>query len=566
MSLTVRDTRPIYLSKEYAVNDPNAMSRERRASTRCSVSGTHLRTSCAVAVAAAAMVALGSVVPADAAGTTAGTQSVRNPVVHWKPCPKYSDKVLKWMWMDDPHPAKWRKLMARLDCGTLQVPLDYGNARGRWITIALTRLPATERARRLGSIAVNPGGPGGSGYLMPIEIAAEKPAAKLNKRYDLIGFDPRGVGYSSKVDCPSGAADEPSEGAITEQQARAQHARQVTANQNCARSHPAFLSALTTGNVARDLDRIRRALGERKLSYFGVSWGSWLGPVYRSLFPGKVGRMWVDSVAPPDPRLDQFEAMRQMATARDFSRMADWVARFDSSYGFGATGKQVEAALAQMRADFEAHPRKFTDFDMPVDGILIAVLSSDPSRGWPTVARVLADVRDATGPTAPALLKELFPPPEQSPPLGAPEQLNQTAGQAIFCNGDGGARDFESGWAAYQDRLKRYPVTGVLSMFMNPCAGWPLPAERIRLSPTRGSLVLSGHRYESVSPYEWTRDMQDAVGGRVFTVEDDVHGSALREPRCAVHIVTYFETGRLGARGCHGEPVPESPDDKPTGR
>lgn len=416
-----------------------------------SLSGMNLRRSL---VAGAALVAvLGSTATA-ALGSS--EQSDEHSKIRWKDCPTYSDEALAYMGVPESDIPEFRRTWARTDCGTLRVPLDYSKRGGRSVTVAFTRLPATDQAHRRGSLALNPGGPGGSGYLIPVELTLRgAEAAKLNERYDLVGFDPRGVGYSSSVDCERGGGSGPPTGPITEEQARRAYAEQVQANLKCAATDPAFLRQVTTGNIARDLDRIRVGLGERKLSYFGVSWGSWLGPVYRSLSPRKVDRMWVDSVAPPDPRLDEFEAGRSMATARNFSRMAEWVARFDDTYGFGDTGAQVEAALAKLRKDFEANPRKFTDVDFPITGFEIALLSAEPSIGWPTMARVLADLRDATGPTAPASLKELIGDPPGEPPADVPEQFNETASQAIFCNGDGGARDFDSGWAAYQDRVRR---------------------------------------------------------------------------------------------------------------
>jgi hypothetical protein len=136
---------------------------------------------------------------------------------------------------------------------------------------------------------------------------------------------------------------------------------------------------------------------------------------------------------------------------------------------------------------------------------------------------------------------------------------NATANEAIFCNGDNGPRDFDSAWAAYQDRVARYPVTGVISSFTPPCAGWSRPVQTVRLLHTGGSLQLSGHRYESISAYEWTADTQAAIGGTIFTVEDDIHGSAAREPDCASHIVAYFNTGHADNAGCQGVPVPAGP-------
>ncbi|MBE1604230.1 alpha/beta fold hydrolase [Actinopolymorpha pittospori] len=535
----------------------------------------------------APLAVLGTITTAGAGPAAAGAAPPRDSTITWKSCPEYSDDVVDWMGFRDK--AWFRATMTRMDCGTLRVPLDYTKPSGRWITVAVTRLPATDQAHRLGSLAVNPGGPGGSGYLMPIDlIRPEAPTATLNERYDMIGFDPRGVGYSTAINCDDGEkpaavgaqglrgvqelpgvqgaqAKGAPPGPITEEDARQMYAQQVQANQQCAQTDPKFIGALTTGNIARDLDRIRIGLGERKLSYLGVSWGSWLGPVYRSLFPGKVGRMWVDSVAPPDPRMDAFEAGRAKATAMDFSRMADWMAPFNDTYGFGTTGAQVQASLVKLQEDLDAHPKQFTDIPMPMDGFVVAIAASQPSVGWPFAAQLLADLRDATGPTAPPTIQEAFEGERTPPPIGTPERDNRVANQAIFCNGDGGARDFDSAWAAYQDGLARYPVTGVLGFPIPTCAGWPLPVDHIRLRHNGGSLQLSGHRYESVSAYEWTGDMQDAVGGEVFTVEDDMHGSALMEPNCATHVVAYLTTGDPGASGCQGVPVPTGPDSTPPG-
>jgi pimeloyl-ACP methyl ester carboxylesterase len=212
---------------------------------------------------------------------------------------------------------------------------------------------------------------------MPFDLSEpDSPTAKLNERYDLIGFDPRGVGYSTKIDCHQGGgpkaqgvqASDATASGVTEDKARQAYLQQVRSNQACAQTDPEFIGQLTTANVARDLNQIRAALGEHALSYVGVSWGTWLGVVYRSLFPGKVALMWIDSVAAPDPRLDAFEAGRDKATAVDFGRMATWVAGFDNTYGFGTTGEQVQAALARLRQDFDAHPARLPTSRGPSTG------------------------------------------------------------------------------------------------------------------------------------------------------------------------------------------------------
>lgn len=494
-----------------------------------------------------------------------------DPTITWQPCPHYSAKVVRYLNYSDV--ARFRRLMARTDCGTLRVPLDYDRPGGHQITIALTRLRASDRAHRLGSLALNQTGVGNSGYMMPFELllstsggddaaAIRATNRKLHKRYDLIGFDPRGVGYSTTYDCsrlPGENGPLPS-GPDAEHQARQVFAAQVSDNRACANSKPRFLANLTTVNAARDLNRIRRALGERKLSYLGELRGTWLGAVYRSLFPAHVSRMWLESVMRPQPRQDLLAADRAEATAMDFSRLAAWIASHNDEYGFGSTGEQVETALAQLRQSYDDSPRKFTDLDRPLDGATVAELAASPTKvGWSTVAEALAALRDATGPTAPPIIKEMFDrggggggSGGDTPPSGLPEGSNPTMDQALSCNQDKRPRDFESAWAAYQQRLQLYPVTGRVSSFVPLCAGWQLPAHRLPLRRSRGSLVLSGHRYAAEAPYKWTQAMQSAIGGTVFTVKDDVPASALHEPECVRRIVAYFITGHPGRDACPG--------------
>jgi len=511
-----------------------------------------LRAALAVTVSTVALAAPGAGTPAAAAPDRPP------PAITWQPCPAYSDEALRLMAPPELL-DRFKEQLARLECGTISVPLDHGRPHGRTITVALTRLPATDRAHRAGSLALNPGGPGGSGYLMPVQVALGGEAAGLNERYDLIGFDPRGVGYSTKTDCrpPDEDPGPRPVGPITREEAQRRYDAEVRFNTACGQSDPEFLGRLTTADVARDLDLIRAGLHERKLDFIGVSWGTWLGVVYRSLFPAHVGRMFLDSVAIPRFSVVAFEDGRAAAAERNAGRMAAWLAQRHDTYGFGTTPERVRAAVIALRADYDAHPRRFTDVEIPLDGEIIALSAAQDSPIWPLAAQVLKELRDATGPTAPPTVKEVIgdvtAPPE--PPADLPERANRTMNKAAFCNEDPSRLGFDAAWAAYQRRLADNPMTGRAGGFSAGCAGWPLPVQQVRLRAGGGSLVLSGHRYESPSPYEWTLEMQSIVGGRVYRVDDDVHGSALQEPACAADVVAYFGSGRID-RGCAGVPMP----------
>ncbi|MFG1685467.1 alpha/beta fold hydrolase [Nonomuraea sp. NPDC049269] len=503
---------------------------------------------------ALALVLAGLVAHPSAAGATAAAGP---PSVQWKSCPAYSDEVIRSLGVAAERVPDFRTLMKRLECGTVSVPLNHRDPGGRKIDIAVTRLTATDKAHRLGATAVLPGGPGNSGYLDPILRAAlrNEEMAKLNERYDIIGFDPRGVGYSAKVACPMepGGPQEP--GTLTEEVARKIYDAQVAAGKKCGDSDPAFLGQLTTENVAKDLDLVRTALGERSLNLLGFSWGTYLGMVYRSLFPEHTGRAFLDSVAPPWTRLDEHLKGAAEAAERDFVRMAAWLARRDETYGLGATTRQVREEVAELVRAYDKDPKTYTDLQRPVDGSVVADLARRNSTEWTRAGKALAELRTATGTTAPPTVKEMLGAQMGTPVPGAPEMLNMTMNMAVACNEDSSRAKFDPAWRDYQQLVKRYPATGRGWGLAVMCSGWPLPVQQTTLKRGGGSLVLAGHLYEFMSVYDWTLQTRRAIGGTVYTVADDVHVSTTRIPECAADVARYFETGRID-RGCAGSPIP----------
>ncbi|GAA3649405.1 hypothetical protein GCM10022224_010170 [Nonomuraea antimicrobica] len=508
----------------------------------------------ALALALAGLVAH----PSAAGGTASPSSSSGVSSVQWKSCPAYSDEVIRGLGVAADKVAAFHRLLKRLECGTVSVPLDHREPAGRKIDIALTRLAATDEAHRLGAIAVLPGGPGNSGYLDPVLRAAlrNEEMAGLNERHDIIGFDPRGVGYSTKVACPTSPNGPQEPGTLAEEAARKIYDAQVAANQRCGRSDPAFLGQLTTENVAKDLDLVRTALGESELNLLGFSWGTYLGMVYRSLFPGHTGRAFLDSVAPPWTRIDEHAEDSAEAAERNFGRMAAWLARRDGTYGLGATPQKVREEVATLVSTYDKHPRTYTDLQRPIDGSAVADLARRNSTEWARAGRALAELRTATGATAPPTVKEMLGAPTMGTPApGAPETLNMTMNLAVSCNEDGSRADFDTAWSAYQQLLKRNPATGRAWGVPVMCPGWPLPVQQATLKRSSGSLVLAGHLHEFMSVYDWTLQTRRAIGGTVYTVADDVHVSTTRVPECAADVARYFETGKID-KGCKGLATP----------
>ena len=433
----------------------------------------------------------------------------------------------------------------RTECALVKVPLDYTDPGGRTIDIAVSRIRAS--GERTGAILLNPGGPGQSGMDMPRHIA-ESRAAGLGIHHDLIGFDPRGVDYSAGIECPADDS-QPDPGASDKEKARFIAERDARANRGCAAADPALVRSLTTPTVARDMDRIRQALGEDKIGYYGVSWGTALGAQYRTLFDNRVDKMLLDSVMAPDLHLTAMDDGQANAGENTFHEFAAWIARYDSIYHFGPDQPAVAKALLDLRAELTAHPR--TVGGTTIDGSTVNGMLADPRREWAGLAAQLVVIRDGGVPAPPSRTAAAAPLGWDTEPIWF-SHFQQTA---LLCNESPSPRDFETVWRHRLDRMTRFPVAGGYGIYESLCTGWPYAAQPWRLGRGTSPLQLVGHLYEPVTPIGWAVAMQRRVGGALMTVEDDVHGSLSSLP-CAEAAVAFFDTGRTSTSTCAGAPVP----------
>jgi pimeloyl-ACP methyl ester carboxylesterase len=419
----------------------------------------------------------------------------------------------------------------RSECTLVPVPLDYADPDGPKIDIAVSRIKAT--GAKAGVVLLNPGGPGQSGLTMPRSIAGSH-AGGIGLHHDLIGFDPRGVGYSADLPCAVDFPD-PDPGVPDKEKAREAAEHAAAANRECVAAHPAFVRNLTTPTIARDLDRIRQALGEDKIGYYGVSWGTALGAQYRSLFDDHVDKMLLDSVMAPDLNVTEMDDDQATAGENTFHEFASWIARYDAVYHFGTTEPVVAKALLDLRAKFGA----------TVNGML-----ANPRREWTGLAEQLAALRDGRTPA---------PKTAKTPGFGwdgEPQAFNHFQQTALLCNESPSPRDFDTVWQHRLDRMKRLPVAGAYGFYEQLCIGWPLDARPWSFANGRSPLQLVGHAYEPVTPIGWAIRMQRKIGGTLMTVEDDAHGSLSSLP-CADAAVTFFDTGRTTSEPCPGAPTPK---------
>jgi pimeloyl-ACP methyl ester carboxylesterase len=190
------------------------------------------------------------------------------------------------------------------ECVTARVPLDYHRPRGATITLALTRLPATSPGTRIGSLFLNPGGPGGSGVDFVQGLGRELYSAEVRARFDLVGFDPRGVARSTPLQCfdtteEAVAVLAPFPFPVTRQEERVWIRSDRAYASACARRGGPIMDHMSTANVARDMDLLRRAVGDQKTTFVGYSYGSAIGSTYANMFPDKVRAVVIDGVIDP---------------------------------------------------------------------------------------------------------------------------------------------------------------------------------------------------------------------------------------------------------------------------
>ncbi|MDX3660012.1 alpha/beta hydrolase [Streptomyces sp. ID05-26A] len=439
-----------------------------------------------------------------------------------------------------------------LECSTLQVPLNYYDPNGRKIEIAVSRLASKNPAQRRGVLLTNPGGPGASPALdFPFGLKEAGLPQSVLDAYDVIGFDPRGVGRSTPVTCgltpeqtkygphPSYAdngADVAKQASVAEAIAR-----------QCAGSAQAWmLPHTTTANTARDMDRIRQALGEEKISYLGYSYGTHLGAVFTTLFPHHSDRIVLDSNLVPTGF--DATAVRLMAKGLEdrFPDFADFVAAHPE-YGLGATSAEVRAKYFALAARLDKAPFQ------GVDGSLFR---------WVTLAFLYNDAQlPALAEVWKAIDTNQPPPPVNDPTMSLDNAISSHL--AVACADTRWPRSIHT----YQrnvevDRI-RHPLIGAASASIRPCAYWQTdpvePPVRVR---DRGpsNVLLVQYTRDPGTPLVGARQMRQALGdrARMVTVDGGGHGVYLfGTNKCANSAATAFlATGKRPAHdlACAAEP------------
>ncbi|OLZ73570.1 alpha/beta hydrolase [Streptomyces sp. IMTB 2501] len=423
-----------------------------------------------------------------------------------------------------------------LQCAKVTVPLDYARPRAGTLDVALARYQAT--GKKQGSVLLNFGGPGGAG--IP-ELAADgREFMDLTNGYDVVTFDPRGVGRSSPVSCGEGS-DEASQ--ATDDEADLSHPRTLLARlrkaaDECARHSGPVLPHIGTVNASRDLDVIRQALGDKKLNYLGFSYGTRLGAVYAAQFPHKVGRLaldGVDTLTEPLSEQGVAGAEGQQTALDDF---LDWCTT-DVACPFGQDRRAAEDQVIRLVRSLDANPvptdsgGSFSGQDLvgavgqalyskqlwpPLERALASLVQDGDTRGVLNFAAGGADPSGATRSGNGALVD-----PQDVPPDNLPAAL-----MAINCADDPDrpdaaqiTKDLKNLQATYEQAspvFGRYRLTQLLM-----CYGRPKGTDFIRdevKDVHSANMLLVGTRGDPATPYRWTVETAARLGPSAVVLDN----------------------------------------------
>ncbi|MFD0001399.1 alpha/beta hydrolase [Streptomyces sp. NPDC127178] len=485
---------------------------------------------------------------ASASSTASAASAAANPLS------QYLQQKPAWHRCDSEMPATFQ-------CATIKVPLDYNRPSGKKLDLAISRLKTSTEQERRGVLLLNPGGPGGPGVDMPQFMASELPKS-VKAKYDLVGFDPRGIGQSSPVSC-----------GLTPEQANSERpykaatfAKDVkwarTVAEKCDAKQGDKLRHITTRNTARDMDVIRAVLGEKKISYLGYSYGTYLGAVYTQMFPKRSDRFVLDSAVDPARVWRGMIQIWAEGTEPAFTRWTEWTAERHSTYKLGKTPEAVRKTFYGLvaRADrkpIELDGTKLTGDDIRT-GTRATFFSVRDAAESVVELKKAAEGRPASGAREGRTLK----PQPPSFARAVPEDNGDAGFWSVVCaDTRNWPRDPEQYRAdAIRDKA-RYPLYGDFVSNIKPCAFWKKngsePATTI--DNKVGALILQ-NEWDSQTPLASGQGLRRVMkGAKMVTVAGGVGHGIYGSKSCADKPATaYLTTGKLPVKDVTCKAAPEA--------
>lgn len=485
----------------------------------------------------------------------AGNGSASTPTVSASPEPVDSD--LQQFYDQQ---LTWSECSGRFECAKLTVPLSYADPGGDTIELALLRAPAEDPDKRQGSLVLNPGGPGGSGidYARAARVVVTGP---LLNNFDIVGFDPRGVGKSSPIDCLTDRqldrflnADPNPE---TDEDVAATVAVAKRFGPRCETVSPELISNVSTDYAVRDMDILRQALGDDQLNFLGKSYGTVLGATYAQLFPSRVGRFVLDGAVDPQLSIEELSYGQAIGFETALLRFAQWCAEENNC----PIGEDPEAGVEKIKnllADMEENPLPAAK-DRPLTaafattGILGSLYSAED--GWQSLFYALEGAFEGDGFGLQAVADWFLDRrPNGKFVTNATEAFNAVSClDAPYEVDPAGTQELAEQWS------QQAPVFGAALAWSNlTCYFWPVDAvggpETITAEGA-APIVVIGTKYDPATPYEWAVSLADQLSSGILVSWDgDGHTAYYSGSDCVDDAVDrYFVDGTLPEDGLECE-------------
>lgn len=446
----------------------------------------------------------------------------------------------------------WAPCEDDLLCAWLTVPLAYDNPAGPTIQIRVNRAKATgPTATRQGSLVINPGGPGATA-LDFTSYVARNVAPKVNQQFDVVGFDPRGIGESAPITCltgrqttawlrQDGTPDTPAEEARLMRSARA-------ISNGCLRMSPDLARNVGTDSTVRDLDILRAALGDPRLNWLGYSYGTYLGTIYAETFPDHVGRFVLDGAVNPandGMQLSRGQSRGFQVAVQRFAQ--DCAQRASCPYRGGAKG--VTRGINSLLARLDARPMATDSRERLTQAYAMTAifLSMYSTSFWPSLRQALGEAKKGNGTGLMTLA-------DYSNDRTGPNSYGSNMTSAFYAIGcwDGPATPNAAGLRAAAAEWSRYARVPEMAQAMSwgnaPCSEWFAHSDRVPApasSTTSAPILVVGTTYDPATPYAWAQALsQQLATATLLTWVGDGHTAYGNGSRCVDSAIdAYLLTG-----------------------
>ena len=451
----------------------------------------------------------------------------------------------------------WKKC-GSLECADLRVPLDHAAPDpSKDLTIKVARVKARDQSKRLGSLLVNPGGPGASGIDYVRGGAETIGGPEVRRYYDLVGFDPRGVASSDPIDCLDDKAldrflaADPTPDDAAEEQALMTQAKAMA--DGCQKDNPELVKHLSTADAARDMDILRAAVGDTQLNYLGKSYGTFLGSTYADLFPQRVGRVVLDGVVPPD--LTSAELGEGQARGFQIATQAYVEDCVTEDCPLGSTPEAALKGLDDFFREVDQRPLPTGDPSAPLLtegwarlGVVVALYDQG---AWGILTDALKEAKAGNGQSLMQLADAYA---DRRPGGGYDGNLMESI-FAVNCLDRPDSPDLSAYEKYAKDFSVKAPTWGAnLAWGALPCGVWPVKSavgpHKVS-APGSDPIVVVGTTRDPATIYEWSERLRDQLDNAVLVSYDgDGHTAYGRSNTCVDSAIdAYYVQGRVPKDG-----------------